>query len=615
VASLQDAQRLLRRHFGYAAFRPAQQRVVASVLRGRDVLAVLPTGAGKSACFQVPALALGGLTVVISPLISLMDDQVRAARLRGIGAVALHSGLDAAERKRVLAGAAAGSVRLLYLSPERLGGMAGELRRLSGVPTLLAVDEAHCISEWGDDFRPSYRGLRRARYQLGEPPVVALTGSATPEVRDAIAAALGLGRRAGRGDVGFDLHLGSFDRPNLWFGAIRVRDEHDRFRRLLDLLAGDDRVALVYAPTRRATERVAAGLRRAGYRAAAYHAGLPPDRRAELLGAFLGDELEVVVATCAFGMGIDKPNVRLVVHWTVPATPESYYQEAGRAGRDGRPSRCVVLWRPDDAQIHRRQLEVTFPDPARVAAIWRGTAGPVPAAVRAAADRLRGELRPDRGPVDWAPVRARRARAASRIAVMERYLAHAGCRRRALLEYFGERLGACAGCDRCRPAPGVPRLPPEAARRLRRLREVLADRLGPWGGALLDPPTLIRLAVHPPADVHALADVPGVGPALAERCGRRLLEALGEPLPPPALAAPAGDSLLARLLEWRSAVARGMGVPAYVVVTDAVLGEVARRRPADRRALTAIPGLGPRALAKFAGPILDLVRGAPPIRR
>jgi len=527
MPSLADAQQLLLRHFGFAQFRRAQRAVVESVLAGEDVLAVLPTGAGKSVCFQVPALVLDGVTLVVSPLVSLMQDQVAAARTRGIAAAALHSALAATERQTVLAALRDRSLRLLYLSPERLARTAPELHRTAGSPALLAIDEAHCISEWGDDFRPSYRSLRRARYLLGEPQTVALTGSATPAVRSDIIGSLALGS-AGGGRRAIAVHVGSFDRPNLWFGALRVRDDRERLDRLIELLRSGNGLSLVYAPTRRMTERLATAIRRVGFRTACYHAGLEPERRAAVLAGFLADSLGVVVATCAFGMGIDKPDVRLVVHWVAPPTPESYYQEAGRAGRDGRKSRCVVLWHPDDGAFHRRQLGVTFPDGHLVEQAWRDPARArrLPSAVATSVERLRVELRPDRGPVDWKPVHLRRRRAEARLDVMQAYLRHAGCRRARLLAYFGEDNCRCAGCDRCGNDALEPRLPPLAAQRLARLRAAVGGRQGAWGGSLFEPDTLVRLALHPPSDGAALAEAPGVGPVLAARLGATLLTAL-----------------------------------------------------------------------------------------
>ncbi len=600
---LHQARALLQHHFGYAEFRPAQARVLRSVFAGLDTLAILPTGGGKSICFQIPALVFGGLTLVVSPLISLMQDQIAAAQARGIAAAGLNSAQSEAEQRRVWAALREGNLRLLYVSPERLRRLSAELRAVRIRPDLLAVDEAHCITEWGHDFRPSYRTLQGSRYRLGRPPTIALTGSATPAVRQDIVRALGFlpERRA--------VHLGSFDRANLWFGVVRVPGERERLRALLDLLRCDDHMAIVYVSTRGVSEAVAGALRTAGHRAEPYHAGLTKSRRAATLEAFLDDRLDVVVATCAFGMGIDKPNVRLVVHWTLPPTPEAYYQEAGRAGRDGEFARCVLLWRKGDAELHRRQLEVTFPPRAMLEKIWREGAAVrgVPRSVLASAERLRFELRPDRGPIDWSPVEQRRKQAEARIRAMETYANGATCRRRILVGYFGEKLPRCGGCDRCSHRSVGRSMDPEVKARLLRLRSALGGRRGPWGGALLEPEVMLRLARHPPADVAALADAPGVGPALAASMGRTLMQALGC-LP---LCGPADiefDSLLRVLWDWRSNRAREMGVAPFVLLGDSALQVLARARPADRTALARVPGVGPRALVKFGEELVRLIR-------
>jgi ATP-dependent DNA helicase RecQ len=589
--TIEEARRLLHRHFGYPDFRPAQGLVVRSILAGTDTLAVLPTGAGKSVCFQVPAIALGGLTVVVSPLISLMQDQVAAAEGRGIPSACLTSGLTAEEQGAVRRRLAEGGLRLLYLSPERLERFASELRASGIRPALLAVDEAHCIAEWGHDFRPSYRGLLAARYRLGRPQVVALTGSATPAVRRDIARALGFPAER------YAEHLGSFDRRNLWFGVVRVANDRERLRALRRLISGDDRMAIVYAPTRSVTESVARALVTAGHRAAPYHAGLDRARRAAILDAFLSDRLDVVVATCAFGMGIDKPTVRLVVHWTLPPTPESYYQEAGRAGRDGEFARCVLLWHPSDGALHRRLLDVTFPPRRLLERIWRDPSKVkgVPDNVLESAARLAKELRPERGPVDWEPVQRRRRHAEERLRVMERYARDGACRRRALVGYFGERLAECAGCDRCRTEPATRPLPRAVAERLTRLRQALGGKSGPWGGCLLEPEVLLRLARNPPLDGGALADVPGVGGSVAQLYGATILGALG--VDSPAMARKQGEMNPAEqaLKEWRAAVAREMGVPEYIVLGDRALAQLALGDTGLTRSL------GPRFRAKFEG--------------
>ncbi len=607
---LARARTLLERYLGYSDFRPAQRRVVQSVLAGRDTLAVLPTGAGKSVCFQIPAMVLDGVTLVASPLISLMQDQVQAALARGIPAALINSTLDRSAQQSVLAAVRTGAVKLLYVSPERLERLTGEFRSLELRPSLLAVDEAHCISEWGHDFRPSYRRLRRARYLLGQPPTIALTGSATPAVREDIAQSLGFDTGGSR----FDLHLASFDRPNLWFGVRRIRQEPERLGLLLDLLDGDDRMAIVYAPTRNITEGVTRGLIRAGYRAAPYHAGLRKEQRRQILDRFLDDRIEVVVATSAFGMGIDKPTVRLVVHWTIPPTVESYYQEAGRAGRDGQPARCVILYRKGDATLHRRQLDVTFPSPRLAERIWRSdeARARVPANVLASIDRLHRELRPDHGSVDWTRVLDRRRMAVARLRAMERYVTARSCRRHSLLAYFGEHSSSCSGCDRCRPPPAPPGRPPDAdaRRRLARLSSAVGSRRAPWGGRLLDGATLRLLAESPPTTADELASVPGVGPVVAERLGGSILAALGSG-GQRAAPAEADDQVLDRLKIWRIEAAARIGVPAYRILPEAILERIALMRPETRAALSRIPGLGPRALMAFGDELLDLCRTAP----
>src|SRR5215204_2824211 len=558
-----QASALLLQHFGYSQFRRAQVPVLQSIFEGHDTLAVLPTGGGKSICFQVPALVLGGLSIVVSPLISLMQDQVEAARSRGLPAACLNSTLGKTEQMVVRRSISDGSLRLLYVSPERLERLSLELEREGVRPRLLIVDEAHCIAEWGHDFRPSYRRLARARYRLRQPQAVALTGSATPGVREEIVRALRL-------RSGYALHLGSFDRRNLWFGAVRVSSEKHRLETLLDLLRGDDAMSIVYAATRGSTEAVARALARAGHRAAPYHAGLSKTTRASTLEDFLQDRVDVIVATCAFGMGIDKPNVRLVVHWTPPPTPEAYYQEAGRAGRDGEFARCVMLWRPGDAVLHRRQLDVTFPPRPELEKIWSkaGRVSGVPENVLQSAERLRRELRPERGPVDWRPVSERRGKAEFRIQAVANYACESRCRRARLVGYFGERLARCSGCDCCGTRAKFPRQDREVSARLSRLRSALVPSKTPWGGCPLEPEVLLALARNPPPTAAALADVPGVGPALAARLSGTILDALaGRPEQPSASHHP----LISVLQQWRAGVAREMGVPAYTVLPDAAL--------------------------------------------
>ena len=337
---LDAARAVLENRFGHPRFRVHQLKVLGPLLAGRNVLAVLPTGAGKSLCYQVPALLGRGLTVVISPLISLMQDQVGALRRRGIAAAYVNSQLDDDQRRVVLDAATTGRLALLYCAPERLASLTRRLVAARTAVALLAIDEAHCITEWGNEFRPVYRRLGVFRAQLGHPPTIALTGSATPAARADILKVLRIP----------DAHVvvTSFDRPNLVFATQRVRTDRERFTLIRARAREGDGATLVYAPTRRLTELITRALLRSSVRAAPYHAGLTAGTRRRVLRAFLADHVHVIVATSAFGMGIDKPDVRQVLHWGPPPTLEAYYQEAGRAGRDGKAAECLVLWRPED---------------------------------------------------------------------------------------------------------------------------------------------------------------------------------------------------------------------------------------------------------------------------
>jgi ATP-dependent DNA helicase RecQ len=342
--SLDDARRVLREQFGYESFRPGQERAVESVLERRDTLVVLPTGGGKSICYQVPALVLPGLTVVLSPLISLMKDQVDALIKRGIQATYLNSTLTTGEIADRTRRVQRGEIKLLYVAPERFDlGRLGDRLRDRGV-ALLAVDEAHCISEWGHDFRPSYLRISQVREKLGWPPVVALTATATPNVRTDIARQLRLENQR--------TVITGFDRRNLRYHVVPTRTDSDKDDALVEILRSREGLAVVYASTRRAVERIAETLNRGGVPAVGYHAGLDDARRHDVQERFMREMVRVIVATSAFGMGIDKPNVRLVVHYTMPGTLEAYYQEAGRAGRDGLEGDCFLLHAFQDRFTH-----------------------------------------------------------------------------------------------------------------------------------------------------------------------------------------------------------------------------------------------------------------------
>jgi ATP-dependent DNA helicase RecQ len=354
ATSLEQARSALQEHFGYPAFRAGQEAAVESVLSGRDTLVVLPTGGGKSLCYQVPALILPKLTVVISPLISLMKDQVDALEARGLPATFVNSTLTLSQVSDRLSRALRGDVKLLYVAPERFDfGTTAERLRDAGV-SLLAVDEAHCISEWGHDFRPSYLRIASVRERLGWPPTVALTATATPHVRTDIVTQLKLDNPT--------TIITGFDRKNLSYHVVPTKTDRDKDDALVHLLRRNEGLAVVYASTRRAVERITLLLEKARIPAAAYHAGLDDEHRHRVQDAFMREDVRAIVATNAFGMGIDKPNVRLVIHYAMPGTLEAYYQEAGRAGRDGQPAVCYLLHAFPDRFTHEFFIKGAYPE-------------------------------------------------------------------------------------------------------------------------------------------------------------------------------------------------------------------------------------------------------------
>ncbi len=343
----------LHERFGYPAFRAGQAEAVASVLAGRETVVILPTGGGKSLCYQVPALLLPGLTIVVSPLISLMKDQVDALERRGIPAAFINSSLSSGQVSDRMAAARSGALKMLYVAPERFDAGTTLERLRDTEVSLFAVDEAHCISEWGHDFRPSYLRLAQVREALGNPALIALTATATPHVREDIVRQLHMGRPT--------VIVTGFDRTNLTYYVRAGRTDADKDGALIEELRAREGLGIVYASTRKAVERIAHLLNRRRIRALPYHAGLDDDHRREVQDAFMREEARVIVATNAFGMGIDKPNVRLVVHHAMPGTLEAYYQEAGRAGRDGEPADCVLLHAYRDRFTHEYFIRTAHP--------------------------------------------------------------------------------------------------------------------------------------------------------------------------------------------------------------------------------------------------------------
>ncbi|MFL5680463.1 MAG: RecQ family ATP-dependent DNA helicase [Chloroflexota bacterium] len=467
---------MAREALGLRRLLPGQEEGVASVIGGRDTLALLPTGGGKSAIYQLAGVDRPGATIVVSPLIALQRDQLEALDAHDIGgAAALNSTLPEPERAAVLDDFVAGRLEFLLLGPEQLSSTDVVERLAAANVSLFVVDEAHCVSEWGHDFRPEYRRLGEVARVLGRPPILALTATASPAVRDEIVEWLGM-----RDPL---VVARGFDRPNLRLEVRTFADDGSKRRAALDLVRESSGAAIVYAATRRAAEDLAAELAADGIDAAAYHAGLPAGRRSEVQDAFRADGIRVVVATIAFGMGIDKPNVRLVVHLDVPDGLDAYHQEIGRAGRDGEPASATLLYRAEDLGLRRFQGAPAVVEEADVRAVLRmlGRGGGTTAEIATATRRSRrrteaivsrlealGAARVthdgvvslhedvDRMGLAAQVVAAqerRRRLAQSRVEMLRGYAESPGCRRRYLLNYLGEEYEPpCGSCDRCAAA-------------------------------------------------------------------------------------------------------------------------------------------------------------------
>jgi ATP-dependent DNA helicase RecQ len=584
---------ILKQTFGFASFRPLQEEIIRDALDGRDVFALLPTGGGKSLCFQLPALVKPGLVVVVSPLIALMKDQVDALRASGVAATFLNSSIETAESRSRLRGLHQGEYRLLYVAPERLmlSGFLDDLRNWR--VNLIAVDEAHCVSEWGHDFRPEYRQLSKLRDLFPKVPMMALTATATERVRTDIIKHLRL-REPGRYEA-------SFNRPNLTY---RVLAKAKPYEQTLEFVRGRPRESgIVYCQSRKSTEILAERLNADGVRAQPYHAGLTPEERSRNQELFLRDEVRVICATIAFGMGINKPNVRFVIHYDLPKNVEGYYQETGRAGRDGLPAECLLLFSAGDVVKQRRFVDEK-PDPAEQ---------------QVARDQLQR---------------------------MVHYAESSGCRRRELLGYFGEEFEAdnCGGCDSCL-SPREKFDGTLAAQKLLscvyRIREknefgvglnhvveVLTgadtEKIRRWSHERLSTygigrehgraewaeigRELIRLGLlRQTADKFSVVELTDAGlQALTRREKVTLTKPVArtEPAANRAGQVSCDEVLFDRLRQLRKRLADERNVPAYIVFSDLALRQMARDYPANEREFARISGVGEKKLHEFGSVFL-----------
>ena len=494
--SMTEARRLLYDHFGYSSFRSAQETLIGALLSGRDVLGIMPTGAGKSMCYQIPALMLPGITLVVSPLISLMQDQVRALKAAGIRGAYLNSSLTYPQYLKALDNARQGMYKIIYVAPERLE--TEEFRRLaqSVEISLLAVDEAHCVSQWGHDFRPSYMSIAPFVASLPQRPVLAaFTATATPAVREDILSHLGLRDP--------EIQVTGFDRENLIFRVLRPTDKRGT---LLEFVKRHSQESgIVYCSTRKQVEKVAEYLRENGISAAGYHAGMPEQDRREAQNRFLFDKLRVMVATNAFGMGIDKQNVGFVVHYNMPKNMEAYYQEAGRAGRDGSKAECVLLYGAGD--VHTAEF-----------------------LINSATEDAEG------GPQ---AVQARRRIEYDKLEKMKNYCFTSGCLRHYILSYFGEESPErCGSCGNCLARANIfaalkrkaqqPATPAEKSlyELLRSVRTDFAEKAELPPELIFSDRTLREMAAQKPRNEYDMMQIPGVSPVKYQMYGKTFLRVI-----------------------------------------------------------------------------------------
>ncbi|MEX2446521.1 MAG: RecQ family ATP-dependent DNA helicase [Dehalococcoidia bacterium] len=653
---LEPYRERLRETFGYPEFRDGQARVIEALGRG-DVLAVMPTGSGKSMCYVLPALEVGR-TVVVSPLIALMQDQVESLQAAGVSAAFINSNLDRQEQNRRYREFTQGRIALLYVAPERFANPSFTNGLAQAGVNLLAIDEAHCISEWGHNFRPDYLQLGAIRERLGQPRTLALTATANPQVRRDITARLGIAGDASE-------VVTTVDRPNLTYAVERIDGLEGRRQWVVDYArAHRDDAGVVYARTRRGVDELAESLRAAGIHAEAYHAGLGGRERARVQRAFTLGTTPVIVATNAFGMGIDKPDVRYVVHLNMPGRLEAYYQEAGRAGRDGDPAECTLLYARAERRFQQRFIDEAHPDDEAVRGAWRRW-------VRAAdpqSGRLpydTGEDDPDRfgmivaalrdshlldpvalrvtsfdpdAAIDTSAVTAHRAYAEARLREMAEYAETSGCRRAVILRYFGEQATeGCGNCDNClgrhTAESGAAGFPEDLHDTLIDIRDAIAQRSRREPSRVFENRTARELATYRPRDLEELRAVWGIGEVRASWFGAEVLEAIGawetahpDAPPRPALGAQRApdrgrpgardadvevstdDPLFIALRIWRSERARAEGVPAYTLFSDRTLRELVAQRPASLIGLGRVWGLGESRVRRFGTDLIEVIR-------